>query len=144
MGQSCGGYEAVDASGDPRVTSTIVWNSGANPQHPTGVLDLHAPVLLAHGELIDHVSAMTIATYQAVEVPVVMVSNPDAGHTNWWDDPSDGSPPPSAQQKAPLPIAANWMAMTLYGSAAARRFFLGDKCGLCSQPGWTVSSKNWA
>lgn len=143
MGQSCGGWEAVDASSDRRVTSTILWNSGTNPHHPTGVFDLHAPLLVAHGERSDTAAQHAVATYEAAAVPAVLISHPAGGHTNWWDDPPEGSAP-SAAQRVPGPIAAAWMAMTLYGSEAGRRHFLGPACGLCSQDGWSVSSKNWS
>jgi len=28
MGQSCGGVQALDVSKDPRVTTSLIWNSG--------------------------------------------------------------------------------------------------------------------
>ena len=31
MGQSCGGLQALAVSHDPRITTTVVWNSGALP-----------------------------------------------------------------------------------------------------------------
>lgn len=31
MGQSCGGVQAIQASSDPRVTATVIWNSGVLP-----------------------------------------------------------------------------------------------------------------
>jgi dienelactone hydrolase len=31
MGQSCGGLQALAVSSDPRITTTVVWNSGALP-----------------------------------------------------------------------------------------------------------------
>lgn len=143
MGQSCGGWEATDASSDARVTSTIIWNSGANPRNMSGMADLHAPVLFAYGGVTDHVAWDAIASYQLAEVPAVLASGSEGGHTNWWDAPPEGTPPPSDQQKEPLPVAANWLAFTLYGSSDGRHYFLGEDCGLCMQPGWTVESKNW-
>jgi hypothetical protein len=143
MGQSCGGWEATDASNDPRVRSSIIWNSGANPYHPSGALDLHAPTLFAWGGPVDHVAAETIASYQATDAPAVLISNSDGGHTNWWDSPTDGSPTPTPAQREPVMVTDQWLAFTLYGSKAGRQFFLGPSCGLCRQPGWTVSSKNW-
>ncbi len=37
MGQSCGGLQAIEASLDPRVTTTIMWNSGVLGQMPASV-----------------------------------------------------------------------------------------------------------
>src|SRR5689334_6774353 len=31
MGQSCGGLQALAVAGDPRITTTVIWNSGALP-----------------------------------------------------------------------------------------------------------------
>jgi dienelactone hydrolase len=144
MGQSCGGWETVDASADKRVTSSVVWNSGTNGHHPQGIVDLHAPVLFAHGGNSDYVMADAIASYHAAQVPAVLAGHADAGHTGFFDDPSDGTPAPGPFQDEPLPVAANWLAFTLYGSPAGRAYFLGDPCGLCQKPSWTVESKNWA
>lgn len=143
MGQSCGGWEATDASSDPRVDSTIIWNSGTNTYHPTGVLDLHAPTLIAYGGTTDQQNYNAVATYQLASVPIVLASQEGPGHTGWWDDPSDGTPPPGPYQDVPAQIAAKWLAATLYGSRTARHFFVGADCGLCSRPDWTVESKNW-
>jgi len=143
MGQSCGGWEAADASADRRVKGTIIWNSGANPQHMTGIENLHAPLLLAYGGAFDHVAWDAEVTYRLSKVPTVLAIG-EGGHTNWWDDPPAGSPRPSAQQREPLPVAANWLALTLYRSPRARAYFVGDSCGLCNRPGWTVESKNWS
>ena len=142
MGQSCGGWEATDASSDPRVTSTIIWNSGANPYHPTGLQDLHAPILFAHGGRYDHVAWDAELSYRLAEVPATLISHPDGGHINWWGPPGSTEPATDVQ-RVPGPIAAAWMAFTLYGSDAGRAFFLGPECGLCRQPGWSVESKNW-
>jgi hypothetical protein len=144
MGQSCGGWEATDASKDPRVTSTVVWNRGTDAHNPGGVLELHAPVLFAYGGTSDYVSWDAVASYHATDVPAVLASQEGAGHTGWWDDPADGSPPPGPYQDEPLRVAARWMAFTLYDSTTGRDFFLGDDCGLCSRSDWTVEAKNWS
>ena len=141
-GQSCGGWETTDASADPRVKTSMVWNSGANAYHPQGVLDLHAPVLYVDGGKTDYVAWESNLTYQATSVPTVLAEHADAGHTGLWDDPTDG-PPPGPYQNEPLVIAQQWLAFQLYGSPAGKAFFLGDSCGLCTRPSWTVQSKNW-
>jgi hypothetical protein len=142
MGQSCGGWETTDVSADPRVATSIIWNSGLNPYHPQGILALHAPVLYAWGGTTDYANWDTIPSYQLTTVPTVSAMHADAGHTGFWDDPTDG-PPPGPYQDEPFPVAQNWLAFTLYGSPEGRAYFLGDSCGLCRRPGWTVESKNW-
>src|SRR4051794_7787751 len=143
MGQSCGGWETMDASGDPRVTTSVIWNSGADPYDPATVTALHAPLLYAYGGATDYANWDPVASYQATSVPAVLASHADARHTGMFDDPSDGSPPPGPYQDEPLVLAANWLAFTLYGAPEGRSFFLGDGCGLCTRPSWTVESKNW-
>jgi predicted dienelactone hydrolase len=144
MGQSCGGWEATDASSDPRVTTTVIWNSGTNAYHPQGVTALHAPVLYVDGGIDnDYVAWETNITYAVTSVPAVLAENSQAGHTGFWDDPSDGSPPPGPYQNEPLVVAPQWLAFMLYGSPEGRAFFFGSDCGLCSRPNWTVQSKNW-
>jgi dienelactone hydrolase len=143
MGQSCGGWEATDASADKRVGTTVIWDSGASPYHPQGVTALHAPVLYAYGGTSDYAEAFPLASYQATSVPTVLASHDQAGHTGMWDDPSDGTPPPGPYQNEPLVIAPHWLNFIFYGHAADRGYFLGSACGLCTRPEWTVQSKNW-
>ena len=138
MGQSCGGGEAVTASADPRVDATIAWNQYLGD--PSGV---HAPILFVSGADQDFTYPMTLANYQRSAVPAVSASNPAVGHTNMWDDPADGSPPPGPLQNEPLVIAPKWLDFMLYGRESGRAYFLGEVCGLCSRPGWTVESKDW-
>jgi len=142
MGQSCGGWEAVAASSDPRVTTTIVWNNGGEPFRGK-TLDLHAPVLYTSGGFSDYSIQFTRPSYELTQVPAVLANHADAGHTGMWDDPSDGSPPPGPYQNEPLVLAPQWLQFILYGRVSGRAFFLGDGCGLCKREPWTVESKNW-
>ena len=141
MGQSCGGWEAVAASSDPRVKTTIVWNNGGEPYRGK-TFDLHAPVLYVSGGTSDYARQFTLPSYQLTSVPAVLAENSDAGHTGMWDDPTDG-PPPGPYQNEPLVLAPQWLQFILYGRAAGRAFYLGAGCGLCQRPKWTVESKNW-
>lgn len=142
MGQSCGAWEGLDASADKRVISTVAWNNGGDP-HAGDVAKLHAPVLYVRGGQNDYTSAETIQSYQRTTVPAILANLEPAGHTGLWDDPTPPTPPPGPYQDEPLLVGAQWLAFTLYGDAAARQFFLGDTCGLCKRPDWTVESKSW-
>jgi dienelactone hydrolase len=143
LGQSCGGWETVDASSDKRVVTSIVFNSGTDAHNPSGVTQLHAPVLYAYGGTSDYVAADAVASYQVTMVPSVLAEHADAGHTGMFDDPAEPEKPPGPYQDEPLVVAANWLAFTLYGQPSGRDFFLGDACGLCRRSPWTVQSKNW-
>jgi hypothetical protein len=143
MGQSCGGWETMDASADPRVATSIVWNSGADPYSPADVTKLHAPVLYAYGGLTDYVNWDAIGSYELTAVPAVLADNTAAGHTGMWDDPTPPAQPPGPYQNDPLLVGAQWLGLTLYGTTGGQKFFLGPSCDLCSRQGWTVQSKNW-
>jgi hypothetical protein len=142
MGQSCGAWEAIDASADPRVDTTVAWNNGGDP-HAGDVKKLHAPIGFFSGGWSDYTLAETKLGYTRVpdSVPALHGDNADAGHTGMWDDPT--SPDQKTWQDEPLAIAPQWLALTLYGQDSGRQFFFGPNCGLCTRPGWTVESKNW-
>jgi hypothetical protein len=142
MGQSCGGWEAVAASSDPRVKTTIVWNNGGEPFRGK-TLDLHAPVLYVSGGAADYARQFTVPSYELTSVPAVLAEHADAGHTGMWDDPSDGFPPPGPYQNEPLLLAPHWLQFILYGRTSGRAYYLGADCGLCRRDPWTVQSKNW-
>jgi len=38
----------------------------------------------------------------------------------------------------------SWLNWQLRGDAAAARRFVGDDCGLCRDPSWTLQRKNFA
>jgi dienelactone hydrolase len=140
MGQSCGAWEAIDASADARVKTTVAWNNGGDP-HAGDVSKLHAPIAYVAGGQYDYTRAETVQSYTRTTVPAVFADQADAGHTGFWDDPTSAGQ--QTWQDEPLLVGSQWLAFTLYGDAAGRRFFLGDGCGLCSRSGWTVQSKNW-
>ncbi len=144
MGQSCGGWETVDASSDPRVTTSIDWDCGQDPYNPSGVTKLHAPILYAYGGLSDYCNGDVLSTYEATSVPTVLADNAPAGHTGMWDNPSPPAQPPGPYQNDPLLVGSEWLGFTLYGQPSARAFFLGRDCGLCQRPNWSVQSKNWS
>jgi hypothetical protein len=144
MGQSCGGWETMDASADSRVETSIVWDSGFDPYSPADVTKLHAPVLYAYGGLTDYLNWNALGSYELTAVPAVLADDTGAGHTGMWDDPSPPAQPPGPYQNDPLLVGAEWLDFTLYGAAAGQNFFLGPSCGLCTRPGWTVQAKNWA
>jgi hypothetical protein len=143
MGQSCGGWETMDASSDPRVETSVVWDSGVDPYSPADVTKLHAPVLYAYGGLSDYVNWDAIGSYEVTAVAAVLADDTGAGHTGMWDDPSPPAQPPGPYQNDPLLVGAEWLDFTLYGASTGRAFFLGPSCGLCTRQGWTVQSKNW-
>ncbi len=140
MGQSCGGWEAVDASRDPRVDSTVVWNNGSGLT-AGDVANLRGPTLFVSGGLLDYSLPFTLAGYTRAAVPAVYADHERGEHTGLWDDRPDGSH--TALQDEPPLLAAQWLALTLYGQPAGASFFLGESCGLCARARWRVQSKHW-
>lgn len=144
-GHSCGGLQAIAASADPRIATTIVHNSGvlnpgtANPITGFSVEKrelerLHAPVLyilggeedVAYPNGMDDVARIT-------HVPVAVASL-DVGHGGTFDEVNGGS---AAQ------VAVKWLEWQLRGDAAAGRWFTGPRCGLCASPEWTYEAKGF-
>jgi hypothetical protein len=143
MGQSCGGLEAIGASSDPRVASTVLWNSGIFPSGGLGGVDktalnrLHAPVAWFTGGTSDIAYSNAVDDYRRVPagVPAVIGHYGNVGHMGLFTDP--------AVEREIVGVAAQWLDATLFGNAAARRQFVGSGCGLCSGTEWVMQSKGW-
>ena len=138
MGQSCGGIEAINASSDPRVDSTILWNSGIfSTGDKTALQRLHGPTAWLNGGPSDIAYGNAQDDYARVpgRVPSVFGAYGDVGHLNLFADPEI--------ERHIVTVAADWLDATLYGNAAARRQFVGANCGLCSGTEWEMTSKNW-
>jgi hypothetical protein len=144
MGQSCGGLQAIDASRDARVDSTILWNSGIFASGGVGGVDksaltrLHAPVAWFTGGRSDIAYSNAVDDYQRVpaRIPAVLGHYGDVGHTGLFSDP--------AVERHIVDVAADWLDATLYGNAQARAQFVGTNCGLCVGTPWNIQSKNWS
>lgn len=148
MGQSCGGWEALDVSDDHRVTSTLVWNNGSGFAPGRGDLGaLRQPVAFLVGVApADYVAPTARVSYEAVpeSVPVVYAAHDTAGHTGWWDDPDPADGVTPEVMKQPLLLAQKWLELTLYGQPSGQAYFVGDGCGLCETDGFSdVRSKQW-
>jgi hypothetical protein len=143
MGQSCGGLEAIDASRDPRVGSTILWNSGIFTSGGIGGVGkdalnrLHSPVAWLNGGPSDIAYSNAVDDYERVpnSVPAVFGAYGNVGHSAMFTNP--------AIEREIIGVAADWLDATLYDDATARAQFVGPNCGLCSGTEWAMRSKNW-
>ena len=138
MGQSCGGIEAIDASRDARVRSTVLWNSGIfSTGDKTALQRLHGPTAWFTGGQSDIAYGNAVDDYGRVpsRVPAVLGHYGNVGHLDLFADPEI--------ERHIVTVAADWLDATLYGNAAARRQFVGSGCGLCSGTPWVMQSKNW-
>jgi dienelactone hydrolase len=146
MGQSCGGLQAIEVSGDPRITTTVVLNSGVlNSPPPTRMPGLpllkkdelekfHGPVIYIIGDSADIAFPNAMDDFSRIKnVPVVM-ANLKVGHGGTYLQPHGG---------AFAPVTLNWLDWYLKGRKENAKLFLGQNCGLCNYQGWRIETKNF-
>ena len=142
MGQSCGGLQALDVSPDPRITTSVIWNSGIynRPGGRSGIriakdklAQLHAPIAYFIGGPTDIAYANAVDDYARIDKVPVLIAQLPLGHSGNYDLPEGG---PFA------PVGAAWLDWRLKGDPKAGKVFSGADCGLCGDPAWTVHSKN--
>lgn len=144
MGMSCGGLQAIEISSDPRITTTIVCNSGVLPEpSPMAAMpsltkeDLksyHAPVLYLMGGPSDIAYNNAMGDFSRVDqVPIVM-ANLDVGHAGTFAQPHGGKF---------TGVALAWLDWQLKDKTEASAWFLGDDSKLNHDPEWTVETKNF-
>ena len=133
MGQSCGGFMALELGADPRVDTIGVFNSGAQQDAAATVAKLHGPVLLINGHERDFMMDESAANFDAIDhVPVFYGARHDAGHTATVFHPGGGEF---------ANVASSWLRWTLKDDEDAGAMFVGDDCGLCTNPNWETQSK---
>src|SRR5690606_24715258 len=159
MGHSCGGAQALDVSRDPRVTTTVAWNSGlfnqprsgpppadaagdgppARPSSMTAMTkerlsEIHGPIAYFLGGPEDIAYANGLDDFERINHVPVLFANQNVGHyPATFLDPHGG---------AYGHAAVAWLNWHLKGDQTAARAFIGSDCGLCVDPAWSVRSKN--
>lgn len=144
MGMSCGGLQAIEISGDSRIRTTVVCNSGVLPApspmkampglSKDALRRFHAPVLYIMGGASDIAYANAMDDFARIaHVPVVM-TNLDVGHGGTYGQPHGGEF---------TKVALAWLDWQLKGRSANAGFFLGDNCELARDGRWTVAAKNF-
>jgi len=144
MGVSCGGFLTVALSSDPRVSTIGVFNSGVQPPAAGGgggaafattdaLPKIHTPTLYLNGGEPDFMMATSKANFDAINnVPIFYGSRSNAGHSATYFHPGGG-------EFANVSVA--WLDWQLKGDKKASAMFVGDKCGLCTNPNWETHSK---
>lgn len=144
MGQSCGGLQALAVSGDPRVTTTVVMNSGAFPPGASSpalsqsagskesLTRLHGPVAYIIGGPTDVAYPNAEDDFTRITAVPVFKANLNVGHGGTYRQPGGGW---FGQ------VAVAWLDYQLKGSADAAKWFVGADCRLCTEPVWTVQKK---
>ncbi|MBL8813052.1 MAG: hypothetical protein JNM43_22985 [Planctomycetaceae bacterium] len=144
MGMSCGGLQAIEISGDPRITTTVVCNSGVLPA-PSQMAAMpkltkddlkkfHGPVLYLMGGPTDIAYKNAMDDYSRVDhIPIVM-TNLDVGHGGTYRKPHGGEY---------TPVALAWLDWQLKGNQESSRMFLGENSQLKLSQTWTIETKNF-
>jgi hypothetical protein len=133
MGQSCGGFMALELGADPRVDTIGVFNSGAQGDVAGTVAKLRGPVLLINGHERDFAMAWSDATFDAItKLPAFYGARRNAGHTATVDHPGGGEF---------ANVASNWIRWQFKDDKQAGRMFTGKNCSLCTDANWVTRSK---
>lgn len=138
MGQSCGGVQALTVAGDPRITTMMIWNSGAGmiPNNPAteALAKIHTPIAFISGDASKDIafqaSKMNFETLETV--PVFWGWQDGMTHIGTYGAPGGGSFGR---------IAIAWLNWRMKGDETAARMFKGADCLLCGEPTWHVAKK---
>jgi len=143
-GYSCGGLQALLNAGDERVDTVVIMNSGLFVDQQTSMagmeagkellLELHTPTLYILGGPTDIAYANGMDDFAQIDHVPVAVANIDKGHGGTYWEPNGG---------AAAEVAVDWLEWQLRGDEEAGRMFVGDDCGLCADPDWTLETKGF-
>lgn len=140
MGQSCGGVQALNVAGDPRITTLMIWSSGVgmipnNPPDPGKVLAaIHSPIAFIHGDQAHDIAyPASVANARSLEkVPVFEGWQDGMTHIGTYGAPDGGFFGK---------VAVTWLDWRLKGDTKAAKMFKGADCTLCQAPSWHVTKK---
>jgi hypothetical protein len=144
-GMSCGGLQALEVAGDPRISTLIVANSGIfNDRLPSGLpgmpnLDksqlekIHTPTLYLLGGPSDIAYNNGMNDVERINHVPVFVANLDVGHGGTYGQPYGGEFGR---------VATAWFKWQLHGDEEAGQLFKGNPPGLSKTPEWTYARKN--
>lgn len=144
MGQSCGGLQAIEASADPRVATTMVWNSGVLGTGTGGLPGawvtkdslkaLHAPVAYISGDATDIAFPNANDDFtRLTNLPAFRGYEDGVGHGGTYREPRGGEFGR---------VAVAWLSWQLKGDATGKAMFVGADCGLCINPRWRIDRKD--
>ncbi|MBP6663412.1 MAG: alpha/beta hydrolase, partial [Paludibacter sp.] len=128
---------------DPRVTTTVVCNSGIFINPGSGfpgmpnlkkddLLKLHTPTLYILGGEKDIAYENGMDDYSKINHVPVFVANMNVGHGGTYAQPHGGEF---------AKVATAWFKWQLKGDNEAGKFFTGNPCRLSQNPVWKVEKK---
>jgi hypothetical protein len=137
-GQSCGGAQILVVAGDPRIKTSMMFNSGMGNMTMAGastesLKSLHSPIIYIIGGESDVAYPNAIVDYDRIDkVPVAFANLLEGGHMGTFGEEFGGSF---------SKMALDWLDWQLKGKKEKSTVFLiGD---LSAFPGWTMKSKNF-
>jgi hypothetical protein len=139
MGMSCGGIMSWGASGDPRVSTVGIWNSGSTSEEERKgyYAKAHGSVIIITGGESDIAYANGKADFESMPAknPVFYGVYPSVGHGGTYGQDNGG---PFGK------VAVPWLKWQLDGdtSAKGKGYFVGDSCVPCKDSSWQIQSKN--
>ena len=158
MGMSCGGLQALEASADPRITTTIIWNSGAfihpvSTTPPPGgaggppqgfsmpnvtkddLKKIHSPILYVTGSKGIELENAKDDYSKINQVPIMIAIRDGAQH---YEGTIYRAPNAGEYGR----YGSAWLDWQLKGDKEAAKVFTGADCVLCKDPKWSVEKKN--
>ncbi|HSW39192.1 MAG TPA: hypothetical protein VLL97_06840 [Acidobacteriota bacterium] len=137
-GHSCGGLQAIKISADPRISTSMIFNSGVY-NRPGGIskvqvskddlADLNGPIAYFTGGPTDVAHPNAVDDAKRIAHVPVFFGWLAVGHGGTFSAPDGGDWAVSA---------VRWLNWQLKGDRAAGAWFLGADCGLCRDERWTV------
>jgi hypothetical protein len=144
-GFSCGGIQALEVAGDPRIDTLVLQNTGilnAQPETPLAGManlskddlnDIHTPTIYILGGESDIAYVNGMDDFKRIEhVPVAAANLLDAGHGGTYSQENGGV---AAQ------VAVHWLNWQLRDDAESAKYFVGADCVLCTDPAWSFEAK---
>lgn len=143
-GMSCGGLQALEVAPDPRITTTMICNSGilGNPGGGMGgmpsltkdhLAKLHTPIIYILGGERDIAYNNGMDDFRRINHVPAFAANLDVGHGGTYSRPHGGEF---------AKVATAWFQWQLKGDKEAAAMFQGDPSGVAKMEGWKAEKKN--
>lgn len=145
MGHSCGGLQALAAGADPRIATVMAMASGVYNRSGSGrsrvaigkehLRRLHTPVAYILGGPTDIAFPNGMDDVARIDHVPVFAGNLPVGHGGTFRVANGGDW---------ARVAVAWLDWQLKRNPAARAWFAGPDCRLCTTFGWTVQRKQFS
>ena len=143
-GWSCGGLQALQVAKDPRVKTLVLHNTGVFNEGGGAIpgLDvrkdvlqtLHTPVIYILGGPTDIAYANGMDDFSRIAHVPAAVANLPVGHGGTFTQSNGGDA---------ASVAVSWLDWQLRGDSRSAARFVGDDCGLCRDPQWSLQRKQF-